>query len=89
MSKKVLIETLAGDTGVTQKAAGEIIDAVLGAIKAGVKKEGKFALPGFGTFSVRKRPARKGRNPATGEAIKIKASKSVGFKAGAAFKAAL
>ena len=51
-----------------------------------LKKEGKFGLVGFGTFTVRKRAARKGRNPSTGAEIKIKASKSVGFKQGAELK---
>ena len=89
MSKKVLVETIAAENGVTQKAAAKIVDTVLGTIKSGVKKEGKFSLPGFGTFAVRKRPARQGRNPATGEPLKIKASKTVGFKAGAYLKAGL
>jgi DNA-binding protein HU-beta len=53
------------------------------------KRSGELQIPGFGKFSVRKRAARKGRNPRTGQTIQIKASKSVGFKPAAAFKGSL
>jgi len=72
----------------TSKAAAErAIEAVLESIKKGVKKDKSVALVGFGTFSVAKRAARTGVNPKTGEKIKIAASKTVKFKAGAGLKA--
>tara|TARA_B100000686_G_scaffold354036_1_gene462286 strand:- start:4711 stop:4989 length:279 start_codon:yes stop_codon:yes gene_type:complete len=64
----------------SKRLAGEILDATFDAISKAIKKEKRFAYPGFGTFTVRSRKARKGRNPQTGEEIKIKASKTVGFK---------
>ena len=71
----------------TSKAAAErALNAVIEGIKKGVKKDKEVQLIGFGTFKVSKRAARKGVNPRTGESIKIKASKSVKFKAGAALK---
>lgn len=71
----------------TSKAAAErALNAVIEGIKKGVKKDKEVQLIGFGTFKVSKRAARKGINPRTGESIKIKASKSVKFKAGAALK---
>jgi DNA-binding protein HU-beta len=88
MSKQALIEALA-EGGMTKVAAGEAVSHLLETITAALKKEGKFTIVGFGSFTVRKRAARKGRNPATGAEIKIKASKSVSFKAGAALKEAL
>jgi DNA-binding protein HU-beta len=88
MSKQTLIDTLAAQ-GLSKKAAGEAVNAILETIAKTLKKEGKFGLVGFGTFTVRKRAARKGRNPATGDVIKIKASKSVGFKASSTLKAAI
>jgi len=63
-----------------------IINSVFDIIKKQVKKNHKFIYSGFGTFSLKKRKARKGRNPFTGESIRIKASKSVGFKPATAFK---
>lgn len=62
------------------------MDALIGTITSSLKKNEKVQLVGFGSFSVAKRAARKGRNPFTGEAIKIKASKSVRFKAGQSLK---
>ncbi|HKK19057.1 MAG TPA: HU family DNA-binding protein [Opitutales bacterium] len=74
----------------TSKAAAErSVEAVLEAIKKGVKKDKNVQLIGFGTFSVTKRAARDGINPQTGEKIKIKASKAVKFKAGAGLKSVL
>ena len=73
-------------TGCTAKAAKETMDALIGTITSSLKKNEKVQLVGFGSFSVAKRAARKGRNPFTGEAIKIKASKSVRFKAGQSLK---
>lgn len=73
-------------TGCTAKAAKETMDALIGTITSSLKKNEKVQLVGFGSFAVAKRPARKGRNPFTGEAIKIKASKAVRFKAGQTLK---
>ena len=91
MNKGELIEAvqsaLGGDT--TKKAADEAVNAVLDTIAKGVKKELSVQLLGFGTFEVRNRAARTGRNPKTGEAIKIKASKTVGFKPSSALKKSL
>ncbi|MFQ5962711.1 MAG: HU family DNA-binding protein [Candidatus Scalinduaceae bacterium] len=86
MNKQSLIEAVAKDLG-TSKAQGErTVNAVLNGISMGLKKDKNVQLIGFGTFLVKKRKARKGRNPQTGETIKIKASKTVGFKAGKRFK---
>ncbi len=89
MNKQDLIQAVLSDknSGVESKAAAErAVNAVLGGIEGGIKKDGVVQLIGFGTFQVKTRAARKGRNPATGAEIKIKASKTVGFKAGAAMK---
>ena len=91
MNKAELIEAvlkaLPKDT--TKKAATDAVDAVTAGILAGLKKDGNVQLIGFGTFKVSERGARKGRNPKTGEAIKIKASKGVRFSVSAAHKAKL
>ena len=84
MTKAELIDRVAQQISksadVSKKATGEIIDlAVQEAVKA-IKKEKRFSYPGFGTFNVKSRKARKGRNPQTGEVIDIKASKTVSFK---------
>ena len=73
----------------TKKEATAAIEAVLEAIKASLKKGNPVTLIGFGTFKVSKRKARKGRNPQTGEEIKIKAKKVPVFKAGAGLKNAV
>lgn len=91
MNKGELIEavqkSLGGDT--SKKASEEAVKAVLESIAEGVKKDGSVQLLGFGTFEVRKRAARSGRNPKTGETIKIKASKTIGFKPSSALKSSL
>ncbi len=91
MNKGQLIEavqgTLGGDT--TKKSAEEAVKAVLENIAEGVRKDGSVQLLGFGTFEVRHRAARMGRNPKTGEPLQINASKSVGFKPSAALKGSL
>jgi len=91
MNKTELIEAVQAKLGedATKKQAEEAVASVLSAITDGVVKDGKVQLIGFGTFDVRERAARKGRNPKTGEPMDIAASKSVGFKAGAGFKASL
>ncbi|MGD9098447.1 MAG: HU family DNA-binding protein [Desulfobacterales bacterium] len=83
MTKADLIEKMASDAGITKAAAGAALDSfVTNVSKALKKKDGKVTLVGFGTFSKVRRKARKGRNPQTGEAIKIKARNVVKFKAG-------
>lgn len=91
MTKAELIEKLysAAPEGTTKKFCAELVENLFETIAATIKKDGKFAYPGFGTFTVRKRKARKGRNPQTGETIKIKASKTVGFKPATALKGML
>jgi DNA-binding protein HU-beta len=68
------------DPNLSKRLTGDVLDAVFENISKAIKKEKRFAYPSFGTFTVRNRKARKGRNPQTGEEIKIKASKTVGFK---------
>lgn len=85
MNKADLIELVAKKTQLTKKDASAAVDATLDAIKRGTKKGG-VSLAGFGSFNVTNRKARMGRNPQTGEEIKIKASKSVRFKPGKAYK---
>ncbi|MCW5828317.1 MAG: HU family DNA-binding protein [Deltaproteobacteria bacterium] len=81
MTKAELVSKVADKAdGVSKKTVEDLIDATFDAIAATIKKEKRFAVPGFGTFTVRNRAARKGRNPQTGQVINIKASKTVGFK---------
>ena len=91
MNKAELIEAvqkvLGGDT--SRRAAGDAVDAVLDAIAKGVAKKGSVQIVGFGSFKVASRKARTGRNPKTGEPIKIKASKTVRFVPSAALKDSL
>ena len=91
MNKGELIEAVQGQLGddATKRTAEEAVAAVLDAIAEGVKKDEKVQIIGFGTFEVKKRAARKGRNPKTGEEMQIKASKSVGFKPSSTLKASL
>ena len=86
MSKKVIVEAVAREAGMTQAAADKVVSAVLDAIGAELAKGEKVSFPGFGTFEVRERAARTGRNPQTGEEMQIAASKAPAFKAGSAFK---
>ena len=81
-----LMNIIQENTGCTAKAAKETMDALIGTVTSSLKKNQKVQLVGFGSFTVAKRPARKGRNPFTGEAIRIKASKAVRFKAGQSLK---
>jgi DNA-binding protein HU-beta len=89
MNRKELIDALADKTGSSKADADRNIGALIEIISGALKKGDNVALVGFGTFEVRKRAARTGRNPATGETLKIKASKVPAFKAGAALKAAV
>ena len=87
MNRKELIDALADKTGSTKADADRNIAALLEIISATLKKGDNVALIGFGTFEVRKRAARMGRNPKTGAELKIKASKQPAFKVGATLKA--
>ena len=89
MNKGELIDAVAANADLSKAAAGRALDAALEAITKALKKKDTVTLVGFGTFSVRKRSARIGRNPKTGEEIKIRASKVPGFKAGKALKDAI
>jgi len=90
MTKAELVDKMAEDAGISKTAANTALNSFTATItKALKKKEGKVTLVGFGTFSKVRRKARKGRNPQTGEAIKIKASNTVKFKPGKALKDAV
>ena len=89
MTKVELVEKMAKDAGISNAAAGKAINSFIGSIKKSLKKGDKVTLVGFGTFSVAKRKARKGRNPRTGETITIKARKIPKFTAGKDFKEAI
>ncbi len=86
MNKSDLIAAMAAKTGETKKCAEASLDAFVSAVTESLKKGEKVQLVGFGSFEVRKRAARKGRNPQTKEEIKIPASKAPVFKAGKALK---
>ena len=89
MNKQELIEAIANneEAGLGSKAAAErALKAVLDGITTGLKNDGEVQMIGFGTFSVKERSARTGRNPRTGEEIQIAASKTVGFKVGSGLK---
>ena len=89
MNKAELIDAIADSADLSKAAAGRALDSAIDTITKALKKGDTVTLVGFGTFSVRKRSARTGRNPRTGEEIKIKASKVPGFKAGKALKDAI
>lgn len=91
MTKAELIAAVqsSADGDISKRALEEIIDCTFKTIAKDIKKTKRFAYPGFGTFNVKKRKARKGRNPHTGETIKIKASKTVGFKPAPTLKGSL
>jgi DNA-binding protein HU-beta len=82
MNKAELISKIADDAGITKSQANATLDSFVEAVTKTLKGGGKVTLVGFGTFSVTKRAARNGRNPQTGEVIKIKAKKVARFKAG-------
>ncbi|WP_312767930.1 HU family DNA-binding protein [Pseudoxanthomonas mexicana] len=89
MNKTELIDAVADEAEVSKAEAGRTVDAVISSITKALKKGDSVTLVGFGTFQVRKRAARTGRNPKTGDTIKIKASKNPAFKAGKALKDAV
>lgn len=86
MNKKELTKELATRRELTDKAAGELVDAMLAIISEKLSEGDKVALSGFGTFEVRERAARTGRNPQTGEAMDIDARKAPAFRAGKKLK---
>ena len=91
MTKAELINAVLNNTGgqMTKKDTTEAVQAVFDNLALAIKNDGKFSYPGFGTFTMKTRAARKGRNPRTGETINIKASKNIGFKAALSFKNSL
>lgn len=86
MNKTDVINAVSDKAEISKADAGRAIDAFFEVVGRALKKKDKVSLVGFGTFMVRERAARKGRNPKTGAEIKIKASKTPGFKAGKALK---
>ena len=89
MNKGELIDSVAASAGMSRADATKAVDAVLESVTGTLAGGGSVSLVGFGTFAVKSRAARMGRNPRTGEAIQIKASKVPGFKAGKALKDAV
>jgi DNA-binding protein HU-beta len=89
MTKTELIEKMAEGAGLSKKDADAALVAFTNAVTECLAKDDKLSIIGFGSFSTSKRAAREGRNPATGEPMKIKASTSVKFKAGSKLKEAV
>lgn len=89
MTKGDLIEAVAKGAKLNKRTAGDVIDTTFEALARAIRKDKRFQVPGFGTFSVRSRKARKGRNPQTGAEIAIKASRTVGFKPAPSLKKGL
>ena len=88
LKKTEMINDLAATAEISNAQAKLVIERIVAIIQTGLKKEGRFPLSGIGTFTVRKRAARMGRNPSTNQPLKIKASTGVGFKASPDLKAA-
>ena len=86
MNKSELIEHIVHQADISKAAAARALEAVIGGVKATLKKNNSVSLVGFGTFSVSKRAARTGRNPRTGAAIKIKSAKVPKFRPGKALR---
>jgi DNA-binding protein HU-beta len=89
MKKTDVVNAVADAADLSKADAGRVLDAVINVITKALKSGDSVTLTGFGTFSVRERAARQGRNPQTGATIKIKKSKNPGFKAGKALKDAV
>jgi DNA-binding protein HU-beta len=92
MTKAELVTAVHGAAktdGLSKSAINDLVDTLFGELGKAIKKDGRFSVPGFGTFSVRKRAARTGRNPRTGATLKIKASKTVAFKPAPSMKKGL
>ena len=86
MNKSELVDAVAGNAGLSKVDAGKAVDSVIKEITKSLKSGNSVTIIGFGTFLVRERKARTGRNPRTGETIQISASKAPAFKAGKALK---
>ena len=89
MNKTELIDAVAQSASMTKAEAARAVDGILDVVTSTLKQGNSVALPGFGTFEVRERAARQGRNPQTGETIAIKAAKVPAFKAGKNLKDAV
>ena len=89
MNKAELIDSIAASADIPKAAAGRALDAMIEAVEGALKKGDSVALVGFGTFSVKERAARTGRNPQTGDPIEIAAANIPSFKAGKALKDAV
>ncbi|WP_298146434.1 HU family DNA-binding protein [uncultured Acinetobacter sp.] len=89
MNKSELIDAIAEQGGLSKTDAGKALDATIASITKALKEGDTVTLVGFGTFAVKERAARTGRNPQTGETLEIKASKVPGFKAGKGLKDAI
>ena len=89
MNKSDLVDAVAENAGLSKADAARAVDGFTAAVTGALKKQDSVSLVGFGTFSVKHRAARDGRNPRTGETIKIKASNNPSFKAGKALKDAV
>ena len=89
MTKAELIESVATTAKLSKSVASCAVEGAFDRIARAIRKDKKFQVPGFGTFSVRSRKARNGRNPQTGAIIKLKASKTVGFKPAPSLKKGL
>ncbi|MBQ9211314.1 MAG: HU family DNA-binding protein [Clostridia bacterium] len=89
MNKTELIEVVSSKAEITKAEAQKVVNTTLDAIIDGIVADGKVILPGFGSFETRQRTARVGRNPRTGEQIKIKATKAPAFKPGKGMKDAV
>ena len=89
MNKSDLIDAIAGKSGLTKADAGRALDGFIQSVEDALKNGDSVALVGFGTFEVKERAERKGRNPQTGEEITIKSAKSPSFKAGNSLKDAV
>jgi DNA-binding protein HU-beta len=87
MTKAELIDAVKGDF--SKKQAAELVDALFESVKGALNDDGRFAYPGFGTFTVKTRAARKGKNPRTGETINIPSSKTVVFRPASKLKETL
>lgn len=89
MNKSELVDAIAAEADVSKAAAGRAVDAMVSAVTTALQRGEQVSLVGFGTFTVRERAARTGRNPQTGENIEIQAARIPAFKAGKALKDAV
>jgi len=89
VNKSELVDAIAAEADVSKAAAGRAVDAMVSAVTTALQRGEQVSLVGFGTFTVRERAARTGRNPQTGENIEIQAARIPAFKAGKALKDAV